>query len=334
MNDQEILQRAVTAFETVTGLHTRLDTLAKPAALLDIAIEGRILRFATLIKTIDRFQTIGAIATKTDGAEYPDLLVAPYITAETAEQCRALKLPFIDTVGNAYIETAGLFVFVTGKPRPHRALATPAYRALTPAGLKIIFALLNHPPLSAAPYREIAKLARVALGTIGEALADLQQRGHLTPEKPGPRRLLAPGRLTEEWAAHYPVKLRPKLNARRYTAPTADWWQNADIRQHRACWGGEIAAAKLTGILKPARITIYTHGKPDQLILGQRLRPDANGEIEILETFWTLDETRQPNDVAPPLLVYADLMATTDARNIETAKLIRDQYLVHAHDTV
>lgn len=333
MNDQEVLQLAIAAFEAVTGLHAQVDKLAKPAALLDIAVEGRTLRFATHIKTIDRFQTLGTFATKTDDTRYPLLLVAPYITAETAERCRALKLPFIDTAGNAYIEVPGLFIFVTGKRRPHRVPATPPYRALTPAGLKIVFALLNHPELAAAPYREIAKLARVALGTVGEALADLQQRGYLTPENPGPRRLLAHERLTDEWAAHYPVKLRPKLNARRYTAPEPNWWQNLDIRAYRACWGGEVAAAKLTGILKPARITLYMHGKPDKLILAQRLRPDANGEIEILETFWTPDETRQPNDVVPPLLIYADLMATTDARNVETAKLIRDQHLIHAHDT-
>lgn len=334
MNDQEVLQLAIAAFETATGLHTQIDKLAKPAALLDIAVEGRTLRFATHIKTIDRFQTLGAIATKTDDIRYPHLLVAPYITAEAAERCRALKLPFIDTAGNAYIEAAGLFVYVTGKPRPQRPTMMPAYRALTPAGLKIVFFLLNHPELTAAPYREIAKRARVALGTVGETLADLQQRSYLTPEKPGPRRLLAPERLAEEWVTHYPVKLRPKLNARRFAAPRQDWWQNLDIRPYQARWGGETAAAKLTGILKPARITIYMHGKPDPLILAQRLRPDANGEIEILETFWTPDETRQPDDIVPPLLAYADLMATTDARNIETAKLIRDQHLVHVHDTV
>ncbi len=91
--------------------------------------------------------------------------------------------------------------------------------------------------------------------------------------------------------------------------------------------GGEIAAEKLTGYLKPERITIYVDGKPDKLILANRLRPDVNGEIEILETFWAIEEARQRNDVAPPLLVYADLMATTDPRNIETAKLIRDHHL-------
>jgi hypothetical protein len=61
------------------------------------------------------------------------------------------------------------------------------------------------------------------------------------------------------------------------------------------------------------------------------LRPDVNGEIEILETFWPTAEARQQNgidnDIAPPLLVYADLMATADPRNIETAQLIREQIL-------
>jgi hypothetical protein len=32
----------------------------------------------------------------------------------------------------------------------------------------------------------------------------------------------------------------------------------------------------------------------------------------------------------PPLLVYADLMATLDPRNLEIAKRIREQYIEHA----
>jgi hypothetical protein len=31
--------------------------------------------------------------------------------------------------------------------------------------------------------------------------------------------------------------------------------------------------------------------------------------------------------LVPPLLVYADLLATGDARNLETAALIRERYL-------
>lgn len=87
--------------------------------------------------------------------------------------------------------------------------------------------------------------------------------------------------------------------------------------------GGEVAAGKLTGYLKPVRITLYLDGKADELILANRLRPDLNGAIELLEAFWTTDEMGHRNDVAPPLLVYADLMASSDPRNIEAAKMIR-----------
>lgn len=329
-----ILERAVVAFETVTGLHAEVWSEPQQEGhtdvLLDVFVEGHPIRFTTEIKAVERFQTLGTLKARVGLTQPPTLLISPYITEATAERCRELRIPFIDEAGNAYLEAPGLFVYVTGKRRPvHTRLAT-AFRALTPAGLRIVFALLDNPNMVAAPYREIAKAARVALGTVGDVLADLEERGHLAPEPPGPRRLLAPDRLQDEWVTHYPIKLRPKLNARRFTAPTPDWWREQDVRQHNAWWGGEVAAEKLTGYLKAARGTLYVDGKPDRLILANRLRPDVNGEIEILEAFWATDEPRQSGDIAPPLVVYADLVATTDPRNIETANLIRDQYLAQA----
>src|SRR3989338_3693550 len=307
-----ILERAVAAFEMATGLRAevRPETQQKgrQGALLDVFVEDHTIRFAAEIKAVDRFQTLGTLKARDGLAPHLPLLVAPYITEATAERCRDLRIPFIDEAGNVYLEAPGLFVYVTGKRRPIHARLAPAFRALTPAGLRIVLALLHNPEMVAAPYREIAKAARVALGTVGDVLADLEERGHLAPETLGPRRLLAPDRLQDEWGAHYPIKLRPKLNARRFTAPTPDWWREQDVRQHHAWWGGEVAAEKLTGYLKAARATLYVDGKPDRLILANRLRPDVNGEIEILEAFWAMDETRQPDDIAPDLVVYADLM--------------------------
>jgi hypothetical protein len=334
---QEILRHATEAFETATGLRAQTqagpERAARPGALLDIIVEGRAIRFSAEIEPVDRFQTLGAIKARAGLTPYPLLLVAPYVTEATAEKCRELRLPFMDEAGNAYLEAPGLFILVTGRRRPVQARAALDYRALTPAGLRIVFALLNDPDLAAAPYRKIAKAAGVALGTVGDVLTDLERRGYLAPEKPGPRRLLAPERLQDEWVTHYPIKLRPKLNARRFTAPARDWWRDLDVGQYRACWGGEIAAEKLTGYLKPQRVTLYVDDKPDKLILAKRLRPDVNGEIELLKTFWTTDEGRPHNDIAPPLLVYADLMASTDPRNLETAKLIRDNHLAQVRRT-
>ena len=327
----EILERAVVAFETATGLRAEARTdpagLVRRDALLDVYVDDRVVRFAAEIKAIDRLQALGTIKARDEVDPFPPLLVAPYITEATAQRCRELRLPFIDEAGNAYLEAPGLFIYVTGKRRPVEGRQTKTYRAFTAAGLRIVFALLNNPGLVTAPYREIAKAAKVALGTVGDVLADLEEQGHLAPEKPGPRRFLAMERLQEEWVIHYPIKLRPKLHARRFTGATPEWWHALDVRRYHAYWGGEVAAEKLTGYLKPAKVTLYVEGKPDKLILENRLRPDVNGGIEILQVFWATKEAQQPDEVAPPLVVYADLMATTDPRNIETAKLIHGRYL-------
>ncbi|HUW29278.1 MAG TPA: type IV toxin-antitoxin system AbiEi family antitoxin [Sulfuriferula sp.] len=75
----------------------------------------------------------------------------------------------------------------------------------------------------------------------------------------------------------------------------------------------------------------------NNLILEQRLRPDVNGDIEVLEAFWDVGEEAAwqggyPNDTVPPLLAYADLMATTNSRNPETARMIYDRYLANTEN--
>jgi hypothetical protein len=167
------------------------------------------------------------------------------------------------------------------------------------------------------------------LGTVGDILADLQRRGFLTLGALDERRILAADRLLEEWVTNYPLRLRPKLNARRFAAPDRNWWQKADLTQDRAWWGGEAAAAKLTNYLRPANVTVYVAGKPDRIIIAHRLRADANGPVEILDAFWKEEPptATYPSDIVPPTLIYADLLATSDARNIDVAKLIYDRYL-------
>jgi hypothetical protein len=329
------LERAMAAFEAATGLRTQYANLvtnnAQLAPLVDVYVDRQPIRFEAQVKAVERFQTLTTIHAKADdAAAYPGLLVAPYVSQALAARCRALRLPFIDEAGNAYIEAPGLFVYVTGQSRPVPAVAAPNYRSLTSAGLKIVFALLHQPRLLAQSYREVAKAAKVALGTVGEVLADLERRGFLIQGPTGARRWLARERLQEEWMAHYPIKLRPKLSARRFTGAAPDWWRTADVTLFQACWGGEVAAAKLTDYLKPACLCLYLAGPPDRLILANRLRPDAQGEIEILEAFWdtTSEQPAQTSeDCAPPLVVIADLMASFDARNMEAAQLIRERYL-------
>jgi hypothetical protein len=50
----------------------------------------------------------------------------------------------------------------------------------------------------------------------------------------------------------------------------------------------------------------------------------------MLDTFWDFPADQDHPDVVPPMLVYADLMATHDPRNLDTARLLYDRTIAPA----
>ena len=346
-NEQALLEQLPHALATLartTGAEGRVvarETTTdnrRDDAVVEFTINGKTHRYAVEAKTrVDRLAALGHIKNQLERHQARGLLFAPYITATIAKQCRTLDLAFLDLAGNAYLNLPGLHIFITGeKPEGLATTALAKTAGGTPTALRVVFTLLCKPELLNAPYREIVDAAGVALGAIGWIFFDLEERGHIAgAQKKHNRRFLDPERLFEEWVTNYPIKLRPKLNPRRFHAENADWWKNADLRNLGAYWGGEVAAARLTKYLKPAACTIYcttTRMKEAlaKLVADHRLKADPKGNIEVLDAFWELpDDARHP-DVVPPLLVYADLVATLDPRNLEAAKLVHKKYIAHA----
>jgi hypothetical protein len=327
--EHQVLETAITALHRTTGLEARLlpeiggQDGAGANIIVEVETSRRKHRFAAEVKTVDRFETPAMAQARWRNSRKRPLLVAPYISREIAERCRDLHLPFIDEAGNAYLEGPGLLIYVAGQPRPAE-LKQDRFRAVNPAGLRITFALLCRPALLRANYREIAAAAKVALGTVGPVMKDLAARGFLRLRTATERDLLDPERMLEEWVTHYPVALRPKLNPRRFQGDP-DRLRQADLNQYGAYWGGEIAAEKLTHFLKPAHFTIYAREPIAKLVAASRLRADRAGNVEILDAFWGFDAGGDDASLAPPVLVYADLLATNDGRNAEAAKLIYEQ---------
>lgn len=347
--EQNILDRALKALERTTGIHGQVIERElrngqgyRADTIVEIEANGQRHPYVAEIKRVDRFAILRDIKNQYAlyGQAPQPLLVAPRITAETAEKCRELDLQFIDAAGNAYLRGPGLYVLVKGQ-RPIEGedfllIGQEGKRAGTATHLRVIFALLCKPELLNAPYRDIVQVAGVALGTIGWVFDDLMNRGFTTGGKrKGDRVMLERKKLIDEWITTYPIKLRPKLNPRRFNAPKPDWWKEVDITKYGAQWGTEVAAEKLTGYLRPNTVTIYLHKEKGQhnltkLVAENRLRPDTEGDIEILDAFWDFDDEQPMTQTVPPLLAYADLIATLDPRNFEAAKLIHDQYLTPA----
>ncbi len=146
------------------------------------------------------------------------------------------------------------------------------------------------------------------------------------------RKLVATKRLLDEWALAYARRLRPKQLLRTLVTPAFGTWREWDLQADGAKWGGEPAAGLLTNYLEPGVLTLYAAKVPARLVVEHRMttaRPnDAHNLVEIRTPFWGEGlVNKQRADLVPEALVYADLLATGDARCIEAAQMIYEEHL-------
>ncbi len=342
--EMEILQGAINAFKENVNLNLEIEIAALDAALdldeqdrrryptradclLNIDFQQTQIRFYAEIKTNI---TQGEIALKRMFPEdqYRFLLVTRYVPGQKADRLKKNNIQFIDMAGNAYINQPPLYIFVKGNRLTENLRPTPVKRAFKPTGLKLIYAFLCNPGLETRPYREIAAKANVALGTVGWIIRDLKELGYMLDMGKRGNKLIEKEKLFERWVVEYPERLRPTLILGRYKGEQG-WWEQQAMNPNYARWGGEIAAARLTQYLRPQDVTLYVDpAHLTQILLDNRLRKDPKGETEILARFWKPAIEERNEDIVHPLLVYADLIATNNQRNIETAKMIYEQYII------
>ena len=307
-------------------LNEKIGTDLYGDGIVRIAHEGRRWEFEAEVKLRVNRATVALWKQKMNNTG-KFLLITDYVNPELAEDMRTHDIPFIDAAGNAFINATPLYIFIKGE-KPDKTLKTePVKRLFKPAGLKLIFALLNNPGLEKATYRDMAKAAEIALGTVDFTLNELKELGFLIDMEKRGRHLVKTKQLLRRWTEAYPEQLRPKLVQGTFRVDARNWWKNITLAEFGAFWGGEIAAAKLTGYLKPEKAVIYMGLLPGKFVFKYKLKKDPNGNVEILKPFWNFQWKATKLGLVPPLLVYADLMATGDARNIDTAELIYDEHL-------
>ncbi len=327
-----ILTQALEAFKQTTA---REATVLKTAVRLPQGLADAEIRFGDGVRRLVEVKrhitpaTLGMTIAQLARFGKPGMLVTGYINPQLAERLKALDIAFMDTAGNAYLNTPKLFVYITGR-KPHAPAAREKrVRALRATGLKVIFALLCRPELVNAPYRDIAAAAGVALGTVGWVFYDLRRLGYITETKARGRIFEDWGGLIDKWAEAYAHQLRPTIKPQRYRVADADWWKKEDLAKFDMWLGGEPAAAVLTKHLHPEVVTVY--GDTHFVALARKVKAvkDEHGNLEVLQKFWDFEFPQVDKQVVlvPPLLIYADLIATADVRNIETAQIVRERFL-------
>jgi hypothetical protein len=315
--------------EFTVEAHPEIDPKG-PDAVIRVTWQNMEWHFAAEIKCTLTRAMIGAVVQQLRRHVEKCILITRYVTPQIADLLRETGTQFLDTAGNAYLNEPPLFVFIKGNKPSEGDKEKLPIRAFRPTGLQVVFALICNPDLERAQYREIAEVADVALGTVAWVMQDLRKMGNLVEMGKRGRRLIEKDKLLGRWATAYPEQLKPKKLLGTFTAPKADWWKDIELPGPETHWGGEIAAAKLTKHLKPQTATIYAPDLKPLLgwLIKNRIKQDPDGNIEIVKKFWKFETRPEYRNSTHPILIYADLLATADPRNIETAKIIYDKEIV------
>lgn len=338
---RDLVEQALAALERSTGITGTIAKKPPPSSEVhhgDLLVQlgGNDIKHTFLAEcraTVDRIGTLAEMRARSEHTRFQCLLVTGHLTSALADACRKLALPFIDTSGNAFVNAPGFYIFTRGNPRNAPQAQTTARNAINATSLRLLFTLLCDRDARNISYRAMSEKAGISLGAVSISIQRLRHTGHILRAAPGAIEIDT-RRCFDAWVSMYPGILRPKLHARRFTCRDTNWYTNADVSEVNGCWSGEVAADKLLGIFKPARQTVYL--PPDsmekgmeKLIRRHRLVPDPKGFIELLPAFWNFSLDSRHPDIAPAILVYADLLSSLDPRNIEIARKLYEAKIEH-----
>jgi hypothetical protein len=263
--------------------------------------------------------------------DLPTLVLSPLIYPKIATKLLEMNANYMDSIGNVYINEKTIYK-LNSKKKPGSTIPAKS-RLFREAGLKLLFALLQDQEAVNFPYRDLAGMIGISPASITILYKEMIQSGYLLENVDDTKRLLRKRELLQRWVNGYQEILRPKFLVGMYQSFDKDFVRNYrkhSITDWQGSWGGEPAAAIYTSYLVPQLLTMYVPLEEKKWMKKLRLIPVETGpEIEVLKYFWDKDHPlfRVEPDLVPPLLVYAELTASGDSRNLETAQKLYDEFL-------
>jgi hypothetical protein len=334
MTDHELIQTAIKNIKNFIEADvtwTKKGTIKRDQmydGFLKMVHLDKELKYLIEIKQELRIHQFAQIEKLKNQANLPFLLITKRLTQEMRKELRNKNIEYLEANGNMYINNSKLVLVVDGQP-PIRTENKNTNRAFTKTGLKVIFHLLLIDDLINKPYREIATITKVALGNINYIFTGLKEMGFLVHLRKDQYKITNKKELLDRWLTGFAEKLKPGLIQGKFAFATETAqknWREIKLREDQTFWAGEPAGDLLTNHLRPEIFTIYTTEGPNDIIRNYKLTPKENGNLRIYKKFWNLPD-EDLKYTAPPLLVYADLITTTDKRCHETANMIYDKYI-------
>jgi hypothetical protein len=264
------------------------------------------------------------------------LIASSYVSESLAAKLRKRRIWFADSAGNAYVEVPGaLFVYSVGK-KPAAVRAAKAHW-MSEQGAKVLYELLACGPLVEATYRDVEESTGVSLGMISKLVSEWVKDGILERRGRGTYEIVHGARLLDMWVRAYADTLQPKVTLGRYRAAGRSSFAamiaaaEEEMDLDHITVGGEYAADLLTGAQRAQSLRLYVpEEERGRVQRAFQLVPAPEGNVEMCEAF-AGDIGRVTADMEPqlahPVLVVAELLASDEARLGKTAAEIRRKHL-------
>jgi len=260
------------------------------------------------------------------------LLLARYIPRSLGQELIANHLNFADRVGNVHLELGSAYNWtVLGVPDERPTLEQ---RPVTPTQLQLLFEFAIHPESVSWTVRQLEKQAGVSKSNAATLRRQLAAQGLLV--RRGGRYHLGPASLiSDRLVSGYSQTLRPKLLLGRFRYPdkNAHAFLNRLRKQStpavRYALTGGPAANLLQHYYRGPEIPLFLTSADRSTLQELRLLPDREGPVHLLRAFGELVFWRKHQGymLAPPWLVYTELLSTSDPRAHEAAEELRQEFL-------
>ncbi len=329
--EREILNLALEALREKLALPEEMVIHKEdnPYKNFDAIVQIMNVDFLCEVKNTVTTATIGNIASRlrmlAATEKQPVLLIAKYITPTVIDNLASNGINTLDCAGNCYIryEKGNKVIFhLTNKGEKNTFITEKPYPVFHEAGLKVIFYLLQDIANANRPYREIQSATGVSLGAIKNVFNVLVERNFIL-QTGSKRTLKNKSALFNLWVENYNQALKPKLLLGKMSFRTNDQRMNWTtlVLPKGMYWGGEGGANKIDDYLEPGVFDIYTDIPAANLLKTGMVMQNENGEIKIYQKFWKWETD---NQLAPLILIYADLMGSGNSRCQEMAERLLD----------
>ncbi|WP_026726984.1 type IV toxin-antitoxin system AbiEi family antitoxin [Flavobacterium denitrificans] len=324
--DNDFVYEAIASLEETIGVPIVIDSIRK---IYDVVIQINNETFYCVAKKNAKNANYGIIMSGLKDINYTrnNIVIADYLTKNTADELKNNGINYLDASGNAFIKTKNLYIYVEGRKAKINK-KTNQTRAFQEAGLKLLLLLISNPETLQFSYRELAEKTGIALGSVSNIFKELEESHYLLKTK-NKRVLKNQVEIIERWVIAYNELLKPRNFRKKMRAIGNDFSIKNIINNSyiKLYLGGEPGGELLTGYLKSKDYIIYSDEEISKVAKELKLVPDETGNIEVYTKFWTNNFYLKNEHTAPPLVVYADLLGTGNNRNIETAKIILENGL-------